>query len=107
MTVPAASQAGRAADPGELVDVLVVGMGPVGKVAALLLGRAGRSVLVTEHKKVTYPLPRAVAHDAEIARLLQNAGLPPNAMPDAVEPYDDMQPVEAQPSSTHSTTPLT
>lgn len=72
------------------VDVLVVGMGPVGKMAALLLGRAGRSVLVTERRERGYPLPRAVAHDAEIARILQRAGLPVDSMPDAVEPYDDL-----------------
>lgn len=74
----------------EPVEVLVVGMGPVGKMAALLLGRAGRQVLVTERKERGYPLPRAVAHDAEIARILQHAGLPVDSMPDAVEPYDDL-----------------
>ena len=75
---------------GAAVDVLVIGMGPVGKMAALLLGRAGHSVLVTERKESGYPLPRAVAHDAEIARILQHAGLPVDAMPEAVEPYDDL-----------------
>lgn len=75
---------------GATVEVLVIGMGPVGKMAALLLGRAGHSVLVTERKERGYPLPRAVAHDAEIARILQNAGLPVDSMPDAVEPYDDL-----------------
>ena len=77
-------------EANDALDVLVVGMGPVGKMAALLLGRAGHSVLITERKEKTYPLPRAVAHDAEIARLLQNAGLPPDAMPDVIEPYDDL-----------------
>ncbi|MFB2587015.1 bifunctional 3-(3-hydroxy-phenyl)propionate/3-hydroxycinnamic acid hydroxylase MhpA [Herbiconiux liukaitaii] len=72
------------------VDVLIIGMGPVGKLAALLLARAGHSVIITDRKADTYRLPRAVAHDAEIARILQSAGLSPNAMPDAVEPYDDM-----------------
>lgn len=72
------------------VDVLIIGMGPVGKMAALLLARAGHSVLVTERKKDTYALPRAVAHDAEIARLLQHAGMPVDTIPDAVEPYDDL-----------------
>ncbi|GAB2850682.1 bifunctional 3-(3-hydroxy-phenyl)propionate/3-hydroxycinnamic acid hydroxylase [Microbacterium insulae] len=72
------------------LDVIIVGMGPVGKMAALLLGRAGHSVLVVERKTSTYPLPRAVAHDAEIARLLQAAGMPVDSVPDAVEPYDDM-----------------
>lgn len=74
----------------ETVDVVVIGMGPVGKMAALLLGRAGHSVLVTERKEKSYPLPQAVAHDAEIVRVPQNAGLPPDSMPDAVEPYDDL-----------------
>lgn len=72
------------------LDVVVIGMGPVGKMAALLLARAGHLVLVTERKERGYPLPRAVAHDAEVARILQNAGLPVDSMPDAVEPYDDL-----------------
>src|ERR1700709_2320556 len=71
-------------------DVLIIGMGPVGKLIALLLARAGHSVLITDRKADTYELPRAVAHDAEIARILQSAGLPPGSMPDAVEPYDDL-----------------
>ena len=72
------------------VDVAVVGMGPVGKMMALLTARAGHRVLVCDRKDATYALPRAVAHDAEIARLWQSAGLPPDAMPEAVEPYDDL-----------------
>ena len=71
-------------------DVIVIGMGPVGKMVALLLARAGHSVLVTERKERTYPLPRAVVLDADIARILQTAGLPVDSMPDAVEPYDDL-----------------
>lgn len=72
------------------VDVVVVGGGPVGKMAALMLGRKGHSVLLLERKSDTYPLPRAVAHDAEIARLWQSVGMPVDSMPDAVEPYDDL-----------------
>jgi 2-polyprenyl-6-methoxyphenol hydroxylase-like FAD-dependent oxidoreductase len=71
-------------------DVVIIGMGPVGKMAALLLARAGHSVTILERKDATYALPRAVAHDAEIARVLQHAGMPVDSMPDAVEPYDDM-----------------
>lgn len=71
-------------------DVIVIGGGPVGKMAALMLGRRGHTVLVLERKRETYPLPRAVAHDAEIARLLQSVGMPVDSIPDAVEPYDDL-----------------
>lgn len=71
-------------------DVVIVGGGPVGKMAALMLGRRGHRVLVCERKEAPYPLPRAVAHDAEIARVFQSVGLPVDSMPDAVEPYDDL-----------------
>lgn len=47
-------------------------------------------MLIVDKKREPYPLPRAVAHDAEIARILQNAGLPVDSIPDAVQPYDDM-----------------
>lgn len=70
-------------------DVLIVGMGPVGKAAALMLARQGHSVVMVERKIKSYPLPRAVAHDAEIARLLQCIGLPPNTLKGVSEPYDD------------------
>lgn len=72
------------------VDVAVIGMGPVGKFAALLLARAGHSVLIVDKKDADYALPRAVAHDSEIARILQGAGFVVDDMPEAVEPYDDL-----------------
>jgi 2-polyprenyl-6-methoxyphenol hydroxylase-like FAD-dependent oxidoreductase len=76
--------------PSITVDVAIIGMGPVGKMAALLLARAGHSVLISERKNQNYALPRAVAHDAEIARILQSVGLAPDTISDAVEPYDDL-----------------
>jgi 2-polyprenyl-6-methoxyphenol hydroxylase-like FAD-dependent oxidoreductase len=72
------------------VDVVIIGMGPVGKMAALLLARAGHSVLIAERKLQNYALPRAVAHDAEIARILQSVDLAPDTIPDAIEPYDNL-----------------
>ncbi|NNN34021.1 bifunctional 3-(3-hydroxy-phenyl)propionate/3-hydroxycinnamic acid hydroxylase [Streptomyces sp. S3(2020)] len=61
------------ADPH--VPVVIVGAGPVGVTAALLLARHGvRSVVLERHRDV-YPLPRAVATDDEVRRILQAAGV--------------------------------
>jgi 3-(3-hydroxy-phenyl)propionate hydroxylase len=70
-------QAGpRDTAPGSAhVPVVIVGAGPVGVTAALLLARHGvRSVVLERHQDV-YPLPRAVATDDEICRILQAAGV--------------------------------
>jgi 3-(3-hydroxy-phenyl)propionate hydroxylase len=56
-------------------DVAVVGCGPVGALAANLLGVAGLRTLVIEREAVPYPLPRAVHLDHEMMRLFQSVGL--------------------------------
>ncbi|MFC6438017.1 bifunctional 3-(3-hydroxy-phenyl)propionate/3-hydroxycinnamic acid hydroxylase [Novosphingobium resinovorum] len=56
-------------------DVVVVGCGPVGALAANLLGLKGLQVLVLERELEHYPLPRAVHLDHEMMRLFQSAGV--------------------------------
>jgi 3-(3-hydroxy-phenyl)propionate hydroxylase len=56
-------------------DVVVVGCGPVGALAANLLGLKGLKVLVLERELEHYPLPRAVHLDHEMMRLVQSAGV--------------------------------
>lgn len=56
-------------------DVAVVGYGPVGALTALLLGRAGLSCVVLDRRAPVHQLPRAVAADDEVLRILAAAGL--------------------------------
>jgi len=57
------------------VDVLVVGGGPVGVTAALLLTQRGFTARVLERAPEVYDVPRAIVMDDEIQRVFQNAGL--------------------------------
>ncbi|MDG6098437.1 bifunctional 3-(3-hydroxy-phenyl)propionate/3-hydroxycinnamic acid hydroxylase [Alteromonas sp. ZYF713] len=58
-----------------MFDIAIIGCGPVGALAANLLGQRGLSVVVLEKEAKPYPLPRAVHLDHEMVRLFQSAGL--------------------------------
>ncbi|MBL8384656.1 MAG: bifunctional 3-(3-hydroxy-phenyl)propionate/3-hydroxycinnamic acid hydroxylase [Burkholderiales bacterium] len=59
----------------EIVDVAIVGFGPVGAALANLLGQAGLSVAVFEREAAIYPLPRAIHFDGEVMRVFHAMGL--------------------------------
>lgn len=59
----------------ESVDVLLVGLGPVGAAAANLLGRYGVRTLAIDKAADVFTMPRAIALDNEALRILQLAGL--------------------------------
>ncbi|MBV8646839.1 bifunctional 3-(3-hydroxy-phenyl)propionate/3-hydroxycinnamic acid hydroxylase [Paludibacterium sp.] len=57
------------------VDVLIVGLGPVGAVIANLLARYGVHVLAVDKARDIFTAPRAIALDNEALRILQMAGI--------------------------------
>ncbi|MEM8767087.1 MAG: bifunctional 3-(3-hydroxy-phenyl)propionate/3-hydroxycinnamic acid hydroxylase [Pseudomonadota bacterium] len=58
-----------------LADVAILGLGPVGCFAAILLARRGLRVLAVERDEAVYKLPRAVNLDGEVVRSVQPFGL--------------------------------
>ncbi|MFD3450745.1 bifunctional 3-(3-hydroxy-phenyl)propionate/3-hydroxycinnamic acid hydroxylase [Streptomyces sp. NPDC058691] len=55
--------------------VVIIGAGPVGVTAALLLAKRGVRSLILERHQDIYPLPRAVVVDDEVRRILQSVGI--------------------------------
>ena len=64
-----------AAASGFDADVGIVGGGPVGTFLAILLGRQGKKVTLSERWTEAYDRPRAVTYDHEIARILAVLGI--------------------------------
>lgn len=65
-----------------MLDVIVVGYGPVGALLANLLGRDGLRTAVFEREREVYRLPRAVHFDHEVTRIFQSVGLTPDQLPE-------------------------
>lgn len=61
--------------PQNLVDVVIVGYGPVGATAANLLGQQGLDVVVVERDPEPYARARAISTDEDVLRCWQHAGL--------------------------------
>ena len=59
----------------DILDVAIVGFGPVGASLAALLGQRGRRVAVFDKSDQVYPLPRAFALDHEAMRTFQQIGI--------------------------------
>jgi 3-(3-hydroxy-phenyl)propionate hydroxylase len=73
-----------------MFDVAIVGYGPVGAVAAGLLGQAGLSVCVCDRLPGVYEIPRAIALDHEIMRVFQQLGVVDAVLP-FCEPFTNSE----------------
>src|SRR5450755_1079726 len=62
-------------------DVVIMGFGPAGAVAACWLGQAGVKTLVVEKSRTIWEIPRAMALDHEILRIFQNIGVVEKVLP--------------------------
>ena len=69
-------------------DVVINGLGPVGLLATILLGRQGYRVHALDRWHTQYGRPRAVTFDHEIARVLAMIGIDPDNDP-AIDFHDD------------------
>ncbi|RUP34578.1 MAG: bifunctional 3-(3-hydroxy-phenyl)propionate/3-hydroxycinnamic acid hydroxylase [Mycolicibacterium sp.] len=71
-------------DPVDCFDVAVVGLGPVGELAAILLARSDLRVLAVDREADVYGNPRVGVLDGEALRSLQKAGVYEQAVSDMI-----------------------
>ncbi|MDL4813271.1 bifunctional 3-(3-hydroxy-phenyl)propionate/3-hydroxycinnamic acid hydroxylase [Actinomadura opuntiae] len=81
MTEPDTANGGSDAQGEAMVDVAVVGYGPVGMAVTALLGQAGRRVVALERYAGLYNLPRAATFDDETMRTLARLGVAERLLP--------------------------
>ncbi|OGA13842.1 MAG: hypothetical protein A3G25_07225 [Betaproteobacteria bacterium RIFCSPLOWO2_12_FULL_63_13] len=67
--------AGPVGELPDTVDAAIIGAGPVGLMAANLLGAEGISALIIEQNALTSDQPKAVIVDDEHMRLIDRMGL--------------------------------
>jgi 3-(3-hydroxy-phenyl)propionate hydroxylase len=65
----------------EEFDVVIVGCGPTGALAATLCGLAGLRTLVIDRETTPFSLPRAVHLDHEMMRIFQDCGVADRLLP--------------------------
>jgi 3-(3-hydroxy-phenyl)propionate hydroxylase len=65
-----------------MLDLVIVGCGPVGAMAGNLAGGAGLATVVLDRATDVFDLPRAIHFDAHIMRILQQVGLARDMLPD-------------------------
>jgi 3-(3-hydroxy-phenyl)propionate hydroxylase len=65
-------------------DVVIVGFGPAGEMLASLLGQRGHRIVVFDKFPHPYGLPRMSTLDGEVARLLQHASDPREALAESL-----------------------
>jgi 3-(3-hydroxy-phenyl)propionate hydroxylase len=70
-----------------MFDVAIVGLGPVGAVAAALLGQNGVRVIACDRSLEVHAYPRALAIDDEVMRVFQQLGIV-GAIAAHVEPFE-------------------
>lgn len=68
----------------DVIDVAIVGYGPVGQALTIALAQFGYRVTVMERWPSLFSLPRAVVYDHEVARILQSLGTAEAMIPHTV-----------------------